>query len=142
MSKRKFYFFIFLFVFFLGNNGVAKDNYFDEGKKLFDEKKFPESKFKFEQDIVFNPKNEKSYLYLAKIFKQEEKDDLEEQNLNTVILLNPKNEEALYLLTLLKIKKSNYEESSKLIKKFHKVCKKICDKEAELKKKFQILETK
>ena len=103
MSKRKFYFFIFLFVFFLGNNGVAKDTYFDEGKKLFDEKKFPESKFKFEQDIVFNPKNERSYLYLAKIFKKEEKDDLEEQNLNTVILLNPKNEEALYLLTLLKI---------------------------------------
>ena len=37
MSKRKFYFFIFLFVFFLGNNGAAKDNYFDEGKKLFDQ---------------------------------------------------------------------------------------------------------
>tara|TARA_B100000929_G_scaffold288147_1_gene276053 strand:+ start:1078 stop:1506 length:429 start_codon:yes stop_codon:yes gene_type:complete len=140
MSKRKFYFFIFLFVFFLGNNGVAKDNYFDEGKKLFDEKKFPESRFKFEQDIVFNPKNERSYLYLAKIFKQEKKDDLEEQNLNTVILLNPKNEEALYLLTLLRIKKSDYEESNKLIKKFHKICKKICDKEVELKKKLQRLE--
>ena len=26
------------------------------------------AKFKFEQDIVFNPKNEKSYLYLSKIF--------------------------------------------------------------------------
>ena len=35
MSKRKFYFFIFLFVFFLGNSGVAKDTYFEEGKKLF-----------------------------------------------------------------------------------------------------------
>ena len=142
MSKRKFYLFIFLFVFFLGNKGIAKDNYFDEGKKLFDEKKFLESKFKFEQAIVFNPKNEGSYLYLAKIFKQEEKDDLEEQNLKAVILLNPQNEEALYLLTLLKIKKSDYEESDKLIKKFVKICKKICDKEAELKKKFQTLKTK
>ena len=141
MSKRKFYFFIFLFVFFLGNSGVAKDTYFEEGKKLFDEKKFPESKFKFEQYIVFNPKNERSYLYLAKIFKKEEKDDLEEQNLNTVILLNPKNEEALYLLTLLKIKKSDYEESNKLIKKFQKICKNICDNEAELKKKLLRLET-
>jgi len=142
MSKRKFYLFIFLFVFFLGNSGVAKDNYFDEGKKLFDEKKFLESKFKFEQAIVFNPKNEGSYLYLAKIFKQEEKDDLEEQNLKAVILLNPQNEEALYLLILLKIKKSDYEESDKLIKKFKKICKKICDKEVELKKKFQRLKTK
>ena len=142
MSKRKFYLFIFLFVFFLGNSGIAKDNYFDEGKKLFDEKKFLESKFKFEQAIVFNPKNEGSYLYLAKIFKQEEKDNLEEQNLKAVILLNPQNEEALYLLTLLKIKKSDYEESDKLIKKFKKICKKICDKEVELKKKFQRLKTK
>ena len=142
MSKRKFYLFIFLFVFFLGNSGVAKDNYFEEGKKLFDEKKFSESKFKFEQAIVFNPKSEKSYLYLAKIFKQEEKDDLEEQNLKAVILLNPQNEEALYLLILLKIKKSDYEESDKLIKKFKKICKKICDKEVELKKKFQRLKTK
>ena len=142
MSKRKSYLFIFLFVFFLGNSGIAKDNYFDEGKKLFDEKKFLESKFKFEQAIVFNPKNERSYLYLAKIFKQEEKDDLEEQNLKAVILLNPQNEEALYLLTLLKIKKSDYSESEKLIKRFEKICKKICDKEAELKKKFQTLKTK
>ena len=31
---------------------------------------------------------------------------------NTVILINPKNEEALYLLTLLNIKKSDYEEST------------------------------
>ena len=142
MSKKKFYLFTFLFVFLIGNSGVAKDNYFDEGKKLFDQKKFSKSKFKFEQDIVFNPKNERSYLYLAKIFKQEEKDNLEEQNLKTVILLNPQNEEALYLLTLLKIKKSDYEESNKLIKKFEKICKKICDKQSELKKKLQILETK
>ena len=48
----------------------------------------------------------------------------------------------LYLLTLLKIKKSDYEESDKLIKKFKKICKKICDKEVELKKKFQRLKTK
>jgi len=142
MSKRKFYFFIFFFVFFTGSNGITKDNYFDEGKKLFDEKKFSESKFKFQQDIVFHPKSEQSYLYLAKIFKEEEEDDLEEQNLNTVILLNPQNEEALYLLTLLKIKKSDYEESDKLIKKFKKICKTICGKEAELKKKFQRLETR
>ena len=40
--------------------------------------------------------------------------DLEEQNLKTVILLNPKNEEAVYNLALLKKRKSNYTETKKL----------------------------
>ena len=70
---------------------------FKEGKKLFDLKKYKDSKFKFEKDIVFNPKNENSYLYLAKIFNKEENIELEENNLNTVVILNPKNEEAVYL---------------------------------------------
>ena len=122
-------------------NGITKENFFSEGVKLFNQKKFPESKFKFEQDIVFNPKSENSYLYLAKIFKERKNDELQEQNLNTVILINPKNEEALYLLTLLNIKKSDYEESDKLIKKFNKVCKKICEKKSELISKLKTLET-
>ena len=125
----------------LNMNGITKENFFSEGVKLFNEKKFPESKFKFEQDIVFNPKSENSYLYLAKIFKERKNDELQEQNLNTVILINPKNEEALYLLTLLNIKKSDYEESDKLIKKFNKVCKKICEKKSELISKLKTLET-
>ncbi len=125
----------------LNMNGITKENFFSEGVKLYNEKKFPESKFKFEQDIVFNPKSENSYLYLAKIFKERKNDELQEQNLNTVILINPKNEEALYLLTLLNIKKSDYEESDKLIKKFNKVCKKICEKKSELILKLKTLET-
>ena len=125
----------------LNLNGITKENFFSEGVKLFNEKKFLESKFKFEQDIVFNPKSEVSYLYLAKIFKERENDDLQEQNLNTVILINPQNEEALYLLTLLNIKKSDYDESDKLIKKFNKVCKKICEKKSELILKLKTLET-
>ena len=125
----------------LNMNGITKENFFSEGVKLFNEKKFIESKFKFEQDIVFNPKSENSYLYLAKIFKERENDELQEQNLNTVILINPQNEEALYLLTLLNIKKSDYKESDKLIKKFNKVCKKICEKKSELILKLKTLET-
>ena len=42
-----------------------------------------------------------SYLYLAKIFENEENEEYEELNLNTVLLLNPKNEnKRLYLDTL------------------------------------------
>ena len=125
----------------LNMNGITKENFFSEGVKLFNEKKFPESKFKFEQDIVFNPKSENSYLYLAKIYKERKNDELQEQNLNTVILINPQNEEALYLLTLLNIKKSDYKESDKLIKKFNKVCKQICEKKSELISKLKTLET-
>ncbi len=142
MNKIKFYFFIFLFAFFFANKGIGKDSYLSEGKKLFSEKKFSESKFKLEQDIVFNPKSEEAYLYLAKIFKEEENDDLQEQNLDTVILLNPQNEEAVYLLALLKIKKSDYEESGKLIKNFNKICKVLCEKKSDLNTKLKSLQTK
>ena len=141
MNKITLYFSIIIFFLFASASGNTKESYFLEGEKLFKQNKFSDSKFKFEQDIVFNPKSELSYLYLAKIFKKEDNDDLQEQNLNTVILLNPKNEEALYLLTLLKIKKSDYEEANNLIKKFVAVCKILCDKKLELKTKLQSLET-
>jgi len=142
MNKIKFYLFISLFLFSFENNGITKDTYLTEGKRLFDEEKFLESKFKFEQDIVFNPKSEESYLYLAKIFKEESEDDLQEQNLNTVILLNPENEEAVYLLALLKIKKSDYNESERLIKIFKKICKVLCEKNSNLDNKLKSLQTK
>ena len=92
----------------------AKADYLIEGIDLFNKKKFEDAKFKFEKNIVFNPKSEKSYLYLSKIFNKLEKKDLEEQNLNTVILLNPKNEEALYNLAKLKLSTSDYKKSLEL----------------------------
>ena len=130
-----------LLIIFCPNILLANNQFFSEGLNLFKIKKFEEAKFKFEQDIVFNPKSEFSYLYLAKIFNKESNDDLEEQNLNAVILLNPKNEEALYLLTLLRIKKSDYDKSQELLEKFEKVCNKICDKKVELISKLKSLET-
>ena len=142
MNRIKIFTLFFSLTVFLTNNLYAKDNYFSQGKKLFNQNKILESKFKFEKDIVFNPKNEKSYLYLAKIFHKEKNDKLEEQNLDTVILLNPQNEEAIFLLTLLKIKKSDYSESEKLIKIFSKVCKNSCEKKEELKTKLKISQVK
>ena len=117
------------------NNVSAKNTYFESGKKLYDDKNYNDSKFFFEKDIVFNPKSENSYLYLAKIFKEEEKDDLEENNLNTVLLLNPKNEEAIYLLALLSIKKSNFTKASELIATLTTVCEKLCGTRVELQEK-------
>ena len=116
-------------------NVIAKNTYFESGKKLYDDKNYNDSKFFFEKDIVFNPKSENSYLYLAKIFKEEEKDDLEENNLNTVLLLNPKNEEAIYLLALLSIKKSNFTKANELIATLTTVCEKLCGTRVELQEK-------
>ena len=127
---------------FISTSIFAKNSFFLEAEKLYKEKKYSKSKFKFEKDIVFNPKNEMSYLYLAKIFNHQKDDFMEEQNLNTVILLNPKNEEALYMLALLNIKKSDYDKSEKLIKDFKEVCSVFCKKESELVKKLENLEPK
>jgi len=116
-------------------NANSKNTYYENAKKLFENKKYKNSKFYFEKDIVFNPKNENSYLYLAKIFKGEMNDNLEENNLNTVLLLNPKNEEAIHLLTLLNIKKSNFSKAKELMTTMKSVCKKMCSKIPELQEK-------
>ena len=123
-------------MFFLNNTTVkAKSSFFNDGKELFEIKKYKESKFYFEKDIVFNPKNESSYLYLAKIFKKEENDNLQKNNLNTVLLLDPENEEAIYLLTLLNIKNSNFSKARELIDTLNLVCKKMCSSRSELQSK-------
>jgi tetratricopeptide (TPR) repeat protein len=125
-------FFVSIFTY---ETTYAKNSYFENGKKLFDNKKYEDSKIYFEKNIVFNPKSENSYLYLAKIFKKSKKENLEENNLNTVLLLNPKNEEAIYLLALISIKKSNFSKGKELITTLGAVCKKMCSAKIELQEK-------
>tara|TARA_Y100001936_G_C15734162_1_gene487598 strand:- start:42 stop:464 length:423 start_codon:yes stop_codon:yes gene_type:complete len=120
----------------------ANTQFFQEAINLYNNKKFDEAKFKFEQDIVFNPKNEISYLYLSKIFKNLEKRDLEEQNLNTVILLNPRNEEAIYNLARLKLDSSDYKKSKELNKKLIGLCNKFCSRSEKLKVEIENLSRK
>ena len=125
---------------FLISNGISKESiYYSEGIKFFQKKEFDKSKILFERDIVFNPKSEKSYLFLAKIFSKKDNDDEQEINLNSVLLLNPQNDEAIYMLTLLKIKQSDYNQAKKLIDKFSLVCKSFCSKKNEIHKKFKKL---
>ena len=111
----------------------ANTQFFNEGLNFYKIKQFEKAKFKFEQDIVFNPKSEKSYLYLSKIFRNLDKKDLEEQNLKTVILLNPKNEEAIYNLAKLKLETSDYKKSKELNERLTNLCKKLCDESQKLK---------
>ena len=139
----KFKIFITFIFFILSTYKVnANTKFFNEGVNFFNIKKFNKAKFKFEQDIVFNPKSEMSYLYLSKIFNRQNKKTLEEQNLNTVILLNPKNEEAIYNLAKLKLDASDYKKSKELNNKLKNLCKELCDQSNKLKIEIENLSKK
>ena len=133
---------IIIILFVIANPLWANTQFFEEGLNLFKNKKFDAAKFKFEQDIVFNPKSEMSYLYLSKIFNNLDNKNLEEQNLNTVILLNPKNEEAIYNLAKLKLDSSDYKKSKELNDRLIVLCKKFCVKSKNLKKEIENLSKK
>ena len=140
MKKNLFLIKIFVISLFLISKGITKQpSYFDMGMQLFEKQEFNKSKILFERDLVFNPKNEKSYLYLAKIFKTNKNEEEEEINLNNVLLLNPKNDEALYMLILLKIKQSDYIQSKELINQFVLVCNFFCSKKNEIQNKLKKL---
>ena len=123
-------------------NALSENDFFTEAKKNFNEKKYDDSKFLFQRNIVFNPKDENSYLYLAKIFDIEENEREKEKNINTVLLLNPKNEEAIYILMEIELKKSNYSKVRELMENFTKVCIKLCDNKNSILQSLKNLEPK
>ena len=133
---------IIFIIFFLQTTLFAKSEYLQQGIILFNKNKLEDAKFKFEKDIVFNPKSESSYLYLSKIFNKQEKKKLEVLNLNTVILLNPKNEEAIYNLAKLKLVASDFNKSKELNKKLSSICNKFCSKNNQLKIEIENLSSK
>ncbi len=134
--------YLIIFMIIAPNFLFANTQYFQEALNLYENKKFSEAKFKFEQDIVYNPKRELSYLYLSKIFKNLKKIKLQEQNLNTVILLNPKNEEAIYSLAKLKLEASDYSKSKELNNKLISFCNKFCSRSQKLKIEIENLSKK
>ena len=132
--------FLFIFLFIISAGFAATSNSFAIGKKFFDNKEYEKSKIFFERDLVFNHESEKSYLYLAKIFNENDNDQEEEINLRNVLLLNPQNDEAIYMLAILKIKQSDYRVAKELIEKFNMVCESFCSKRTEIQEKFDKLE--
>ena len=109
------------------NSSFSKESFFDEGLKLYKDKKYEDARFMFERNIVFNPKDSKSYLYLAKIYNIEEDQKKEEKNLEATLLIEPDNEEAILMTMKIALKKSNYSKVKDLSKTFTKVCKKLCE---------------
>ena len=111
----------------LNNIASSNENFFNQGLKYFENKEYKDAKFMFERSIVFNPKDSNSYLYLAKIYNIEEDQNKEEKNLETTLLIEPNNEEAILMSMKIALKKSNYSKVKDLSNTFTKVCKKLCD---------------
>ena len=141
MNRYKLIIIIILFTNFT-NFLLAENDFVEKGKKKYIEKKYEESKFLFQRSIVFNPKNSSSYLYLAKIYNFEENNKEELKNINTALLLEPKNEEAMYMLMQIELKKSNYLKVRELIENFSKICKNLCEKKNSILESLKNIEPK
>ena len=119
----------FIFIIAVNNTLVlSKENFFEKAMQMYESEKYEDAKFLFERNIVYNPKDAKTYLYLAKIYNIEEDQTKEEKNLESTLLIEPDNEEAMYMLIDVKLKKSDFEQVKKLRNDFEVICKTLCSK--------------
>ena len=132
-------FFIFCFAVTKIN---AKENFFDKAKNLYEKEKYEDSKFLFQRNIVFNPKDAKSYLYLAKIYEVEENEKETKKNLKTALLLEPDNEEAMYMLIDIELERSNFSKVKELKKSFEVICSTLCEKKESINERLKNFEKK
>ena len=142
MSKFLKIFFAIILFFSFNIQTSGKENFFNKALKLYEKKKYEDARFLFERNIVFNPKDAKSYLFLAKIYNLEENQRKEEHNLETTLLIEPNNEEAMLMMMKVAIEKSNYDKVKNLSDTFSKVCKNLCDENQEIKESLKNIDPK
>ena len=131
---------LILFATSFNSISLSKENFFNEALELFKKEKYDDARFLFERNIVFNPKDAISYLYLAKIYNQEDNQRKEEYNLESALLIEPDNEEALLMLMKIALKKSNYIKVKDLSDSFVKVCKNLCDENKDIQESLKNIE--
>ena len=136
----KYFLIILFFVNLIFPVNSEEKNFFKEAKKLFEEEKYEDSKFLFQRNIVYNPKDSESYLYLAKIFKVEEDKREEEKNIKTSLLLDPKNEQAMYFLIDLELERSNFSRAKELKEDFILICVNMCDRMESIDNRLKVFE--
>ena len=133
---------LILLTAFFNTTSFSKENFFNEALELFKNEKYDDARFLFERNIVFNPKDSNSYLYLAKIYNHKEDQKKEEKNLDATLLIEPSNEEAILMLMKIGLEKSNYSKVRNLSKTFTQVCKKLCDENKKILKTLENIEPK
>ena len=132
MRKKFKYIFFFYLIINIFSISVGSENFFKKGLKLYEDKKYEDARFMFERSIVFNPKDSSSYLYLATIYNIEEDQTKEEKYLESTLLIEPDNEEAILMSMKIALEKSNYEKVKKLSKTFTKVCNDLCEENKKI----------
>ena len=132
---------VFLF-FSFNTHTFSKENFFNKALKFYEKEKYEDARFLFERNIVFNPKDANSYLYLAKIYNYEKDQRKEEYNLETALLIEPDNEEAILMMMKISIEKSNFDRVKNLSDTFSKVCKNLCDKNKEINESLKNIDPK
>jgi len=142
MSKILKLIFITTLLFSYNTQIFSKENFFNKALKLYEKEKYEDARFLFERSIVFNPKDANSYLYLAKIYNHEENLSKEEHNLETALLIEPNNEEAMLMMMKIAIQKSNYNKVKNLSDTFSKVCKNLCNENQEIKDSLKNIDPK
>ena len=142
MHKKIKIFIIIIIICNFNEKLFSKENFFEEAKKLYESNELTKSKFLFQRNIVFNPKDSESYLYLAKIYKSEEDEEEVEKNLDTSLLLKPDNEEALFMKINIELKRSNFDMVKKLIINFELICSKLCKKTKSINESLKNIEAK
>ena len=140
MSKLIINLVVFFFLIFFQTHAFSKENFFESALDLYKKEKYDEARFLFERNIVFNPKDANSYLYLAKIYNFEENQRKEEFNLETTLLIDPKNEEALLMLMEIALEKSNYKKVNELSETFTKVCINLCNENKKIQESLKNIE--
>mgnify|MGYP001181880693 CR=1 FL=1 len=141
MKKFKQILFLYLIINIF-NISNSNENFFNKGLNLFENKKYDDAKFMFERGIVFNPKDSKSYLYLANTDNIEEDKKKEEKNLESTLIIEPSNEEAILMYMKIALDKSNYSKVKDLLKNFDEVCKKLCNENKNILESLENIEPK
>ena len=118
---------IIFFTICVKSIATSKENFFNQALELYNQEKYQDARFLFERNIVFNPNDANSYLYLAKIYKYEKDQRKEEYNLETTLLIEPNNEDAILMMMQIALEKSNYKKVKDLSERFSKVCNKLCN---------------
>ncbi len=123
---------IIFFTICVKSIATSKENFFNQALELYNQEKYQDARFLFERNIVFNPNDANSYLYLAKIYKYEKDQRKEEYNLETTLLIEPNNEDAILMMMQIALEKSNYEKVKDLSERFSKVCNKLCNENKKI----------
>ena len=142
MSKILKLIFVIVLFFSFNTKTFSKENFFKKALKLYEKKKYQDARFLFERNIVFNPKDANSYLYLSKIYNHQENQRKEEYNLETALLIEPDNEEAMLMMMKIAVEQSNYDKVKNLSDTFSKVCKNLCDENREIKESLKNIDPK